>query len=207
MHETTQHIPSFIRSLAPLIHNYGYIGIGGLLVLEDFGVPVPGETILIAASFYAGLGQLNILLVGLIGLVGAVIGDNIGFAIGNYGGHPLIEKIGKYIFLTPKRIDRAETFFKRQGGKIIVVARFIDGLRQANGLIAGITDMSWGYFLPLNVLGAALWVTAWCSVGYFGGSHIESFVKYNLYFTLAAAVIFAVYLIRLAIKRRKQPNK
>lgn len=83
-----QHIPGFITALDPIVSQYGYLGVGGLITLEDFGVPVPGETVLIAAAFFAGLGHLNILLVALIAFIGAVIGDNVGFAIGEYGGHP-----------------------------------------------------------------------------------------------------------------------
>src|SRR5581483_10279524 len=165
-----QHIPTFIQTLEPFIKKYGYFGVGGLLLLEDFGVLVPGESVLVASAFYAGLGQLNILLVALVGFLGAVIGDNVGFAIGKYGGHPLVEKFGKYIFLTPERIAKVEAFFKRHGGKVVVVARFIDGLRQANGIIAGLSEMQWAKFLTFNALGAAVWVSTWSAVGYYGGS-------------------------------------
>jgi membrane protein DedA with SNARE-associated domain len=202
MHETSQHIPSFIKTLEPLIHKHGYLAVGGLVLLEDFGLPVPGETILIAAAFYAGLGQLNIFLVAIVGFLAAVLGDNIGFAIGSFGGRTLIDKIGKYIFLTPKRIDSVQGFFKRQGAKVIVVARFIDGLRQANGIIAGIGEMSWRRFLPFNLIGAGLWVAVWCSVGYFGGNHIETFVKYDLYLTSLVAVLIIIYIMKLVLKRR-----
>ena len=86
--------------------------------------------ILILAAVYAGTGRLNIALVALLGFVGAVLGDNIGFAIGHFGGRPLVERYGRYVFLTPGRLDRATNFFDRHGGKIIVVARFIDRFRE-----------------------------------------------------------------------------
>lgn len=103
------------------------------------------------------------------------MGDNIGFAIGEDGGHPLVERFGKYIFLTPERIKKAEGFFSRHGGKVIVIARFVDGLCQANGIIAGLSDMKWLKFITFNAVGAALWVGLWATIGYFGGSHIETF--------------------------------
>jgi membrane protein DedA with SNARE-associated domain len=206
MHEASQQIPGFIKTLEPLLKNYGYLGVGGLLVLEDFGLPVPGETVLIAASFYAGLGQLNIFLIGIVAFCAALLGDNIGFAIGKYGGHPLIDKFGKYIFLTPKRVKRAEDFFRRHGGKIIVVARFIDGLRQANGIIAGLSEMLWRRFLAFNAIGAALWVSVWCTVGYFGGSHIKTFLRYQLYFTIVIALIAAFLIARFFIKKRAKKS-
>lgn len=198
-----QHVPEFINRLAPIVNQYGYLAVGGLITLEDFGVPAPGETVLIAAAFFAGLGHLNILLVALVGFIGAVVGDNIGFAIGNYGGHPLVERFGKYIFLTPERIAKAENFFNRHGGKVIIIARFVEGLRQANGIIAGLSEMKWLRFIMFNAIGAALWVALWSTVGYFGGNHIETFLHYQLYFTLTVlAAILAYFVYRLI--RRKQ---
>ena len=202
MHEVAQHVPAIVHSLAPVIDKYGYIAVGGLLILEDFGVPAPGETVLIAAAFYAGLGQLNIFLVIVIGFLGAVIGDNIGFAIGHFGGHPLVERFGKYIFLTPERINKAEAFFKRHGGKVVVIARFIEGLRQANGIIAGISEMHWLRFLTFNVIGASLWVATWSVIGYFGGSHIETFLHYQLYFSIAVVAGVIGYIVYRALKKR-----
>lgn len=204
MHQVSQQIPSVIQSLAPIVNKYGYLGVGGLITLEDFGVPAPGETVLIAAAFFAGLGHLNILLVFLVGFMGAVVGDNIGFAIGEYGGHPLVERFGRYIFLTPKRIKKAENFFNRNGGKIIVVARFVEGLRQANGIIAGLSDMKWPKFITYNAIGAALWVGLWSAVGYFGGSHIETFLHYQLYFTSVVFIAIIGYVSYKAIKRRRK---
>jgi membrane protein DedA with SNARE-associated domain len=206
MHQTAQHIPAFIQALAPTIDKYGYLGVAALVTLEDFGVPVPGETVLIAAAFFAGLGQLNIFLVALVAFVGAVVGDNIGFAIGHYGGHPLAERFGKYIFLTPERIGKAERFFARNGGKVVVIARFVEGLRQANGIIAGLSEMKWARFLTYNAIGAALWVGLWSAAGYFGGSHISTFLRYQLYFTITVLgflVIFAGFRIIKSTRKHK----
>ena len=131
-------LPGVFSDVQPLLEQYGYLGVAGMLFLEDFGVPVPGEIMLIAAAVFAGAGQMNIAVVFLVAVLAAVIGDNIGFVVGHFGGRPLAERFGRYIFLTPQRLDRAETFFNRHGGKVVAVARFIDGLRQINGLLAGI---------------------------------------------------------------------
>ena len=155
-----EHLPGVLHSLEPTLDQFGYLAVVGLVLIEDFGVPVPGETVLILAAVYAGTGRLNIVLVALLGFCGAVIGDNIGFAIGHFGGRPLVERYGRYIFLTPARLDKATGFFDRHGGKIIIVARFIEGLRQANGIIAGISGMHWARFLLFNAIGAALWVAS-----------------------------------------------
>lgn len=201
-------IPSYIHAAAPVIDHYGYLAVAGLLFLEDFGILVPGEAILIAAAFYAGLGQLNIVLVILIGIIAAVAGDNVGFAIGSYGGRPLVERFGKYVFLTKERLDKAESYFNRHGGKIVAIARFIDGLRQLNGIIAGISEMRWAKFIIFNVIGAGVWVTFWSLVGYYGGSHISSFLRLELYLTIAVVVLFIGRLIyKRLVKRRLDRGK
>lgn len=199
-----QHIPSYIQAVAPVVDQYGYLAVAGLLFLEDFGILVPGETVLIAAAFYAGLGQLNILLIILIGFAAAVAGDNVGFAIGEYGGRPLIERFGRYVLLTKERLDKAEHYFNRHGGKIVAVARFIDGLRQLNGIIAGISEMRWLKFITFNAIGAAVWVTFWSLVGYYGGEHISSFLHIELYITIAVIALIA---LRLGYKRFYKTKK
>ena len=182
-------LPGFLHALAPLLDHRGYLAVGLLLFLEDFGVPSPGETVLIAASVYAGAGRLNIVAVGVIGFAAAVLGDNVGYAIGRFGGRTLVLRFGRYVLLTPERLDRAESFFSRHGGKIVTVARFIEGLRQANGIIAGITRMPWPRFVAFNALGAALWVGTWTAVGYLAGNHIQAIYtqanRYALYLLAA----------------------
>ena len=211
MHQTPQHVPEIINKVAPYINHHGYVAVLLLVMLEDFGIPVPGETVLIAAAFFAGVeGQLNIVLVALAAFVGAVIGDNIGFAIGEYGGHPLLERYGKYVFLTPERIGKAEAFFNRHGGKVVIVARFIEGLRQLNGLLAGLSDMRWLKFILYNAIGAALWVGLWTVVGYLGGSHIQTFLRYQLYVTIIAVVglvLFVLYRVLMHKRQHQTPTK
>ena len=203
-----QHLPGVLHSLEPTLNHYGYLAVVGLVLLEDFGVPVPGETILILGAVYAGTGRLNIVLVGLLGFCGAVVGDNIGFAIGHFGGRRLVERYGRYIFLTPERLDKATAFFERHGGKIIVIARFIEGLRQANGIIAGTTGMHWARFLLFNAIGAALWVGVWTSVGYFSGSHIDTIyntaTRYSTYLAIIFGAVVLALIARRVMRRRRE---
>jgi membrane protein DedA with SNARE-associated domain len=199
-------LPGFLGSLAPVLNHYGYLAVGGLVLVEDFGVPAPGETVLIAAAVYAGAGQLNIVAVAVIGFLAAVLGDNIGFAIGHFGGRPLAERLGRYVFLTPKRLDIAERFFTRHGGKVVTIARFVEGLRQANGIIAGITGMHWLRFLAFNALGAALWVGLWVTVGDLAGSHITAIYtiaqRFSLYLLIVVAVLVIALVVRHLLRRR-----
>ncbi len=202
-----QHLPGVLHGLEPTLNRFGYLAVVGLVLIEDFGVPVPGETVLILAAVYAATGRLNIVLVALLGFCGAVLGDNIGFAIGHFGGRPLTERYGRYIFLTPERLDKTTRFFNRHGGKIIIVARFIEGLRQANGIIAGTTGMQWVRFLIFNAIGAALWVVVWTSIGYFSGSHIDTIyryaTRYDTYVLIALGVLVVAYIVRRGVRVRR----
>ena len=205
---STPQLPGIFGALAPILNAYGYLAVGGLLFLEDFGVPVPGETILIAAAVYAGAGQLNIVAVILIGFLAAVLGDNAGFAIGHFGGRALVLRFGRYVFLTEDRLDKAERFFTRHGGKVVTIARFIEGLRQANGIVAGLAKMPWRRFLAFNALGAAIWVGTWSAVGYLACNHLDAIYaqvkRYELYLLIALAALAVALIIRHLLRRRRQ---
>ena len=200
-------LPGFLNSLSSPLGHYGVWAVLFFVLIEDFGIPVPGETILIAAAIFAGSGQLNVVAVGLVGFGAAVLGDNIGYGIGRFGGRRVVERWGRYAFLTAERLDKAEEFFARHGGKIIVIARFVEGLRQANGIIGGLTEMRWLKFLVFNALGAALWVGAWVSAGYFAGHHIAAIysdvTRYSLYAAIAAAVVIAAW-VGVRVRRRRR---
>ena len=120
---------------------------------------------MIAASVYAGTGRLNIAVVAVVRIRGRGPRNDIGWLIGHHGSHGLLARFGQYVLLPPHRVARAETFFARHGGKIVPFARFVGVLRQANGLIAGMTGMRFPRFLILNAIGAALWVGVWTTVG------------------------------------------
>ncbi|MGW4290674.1 DedA family protein [Streptomyces sp. NPDC004673] len=200
-------LPGPLAPLAPLLGQYGYWAVGAIIFLEDFGVPAPGETILLAAGVYAGAGQLNIVAVAGIAFAAAVIGDNVGYVIGRTGGRAFVERWGKYLLLTPKRFEAAEAFFQRHGGKIVTVARFVEGLRQANGIIAGTTGMAWHRFLAFNALGAVLWVGLWSTLAYVAGSHIttvyDEIVRYQRYVLVGAGILVAALVVRHLVRRRR----
>jgi membrane protein DedA with SNARE-associated domain len=206
----TPPLPGIFGTLAPLLDSYGYLAVGGLLFVEDFGVPAPGETILIAAAVYAGAGQLNIVLVVVIGFLAALAGDNVGFAIGHFGGRALVLRFGRHVFLTEERLDKAQGFFTRHGGKVVTIARFVEGLRQANGIVAGLARMGWRRFLAFNALGAALWVATWSAVGYLAGNNLtaiyEQLHQYELYI-LAALAVLVVVLIGRRLWRRARARR
>jgi membrane protein DedA with SNARE-associated domain len=192
-------LPGFLHGVAPILDRWGYLAVAGVIGVESFGVPAPGQTIMVAAAIYAGAGRLNVVAVAAIAFVAAVLGDNIGYWIGVRGGRRIVHRFGKYVLITPERLERAERFFARRGNRIVVVARFIDGLRQLNGVIAGITAMPWRTFLIYNAIGAALWVGWWTTISYLLGTHlveiIEQVHRYKWWAMAAVAVVVAAYII------------
>jgi membrane protein DedA with SNARE-associated domain len=203
----SQHLPGVLHSLEPALDRYGYRAVAAFVLLEDFGIPVPGETILILGAVYAGTGRLNVVLVALIGFIAAVLGDNIGFAIGYLGGRRLIARYGRYMLITTERLEKAAGFFERHGAKVVVAARFIEGLRQANGIIAGVSEMHWARFLTYNAIGAAVWVAVWTGIGYLSGNHLNTIysaaTRYEAYLALAA-VAFVMICLAIRLKRAKR---
>jgi len=199
-------LPGVFAWLAPILVSYGYLAVFGFLFVESFGAPVPGQTMLMAAGVFAGAGKLNVVGVAVLGFIAAVAGDNVGYLIGHFGGRRLVLRYGRYVFVTEKRLNKAEDFFRRNGGKIVGVARFVDGLRQLNGVVAGIVEMPWRRFLAFNALGAVVWVAVWTSVGYFAGGHLgaiyRGFHRYQLIALVVAAVVIVALLARWFWRRR-----
>ena len=199
-------LPGFLHGVAPILDRWGYLAVAGFIGVESFGVPAPGQTIMVAAAIYAGAGRLNIWGVAAIAFVAAVMGDNLGYWIGIRGGRRLVHRWGKYAFITPERLEKAEKFFARRGNRIVVVARFIDGLRQLNGVIAGIMEMPWRTFLIYNAIGAALWVGWWCTIAYLLGTHLVEIIEHvhkYLFWAIGAGVLAVAGYIWWHLRRRR----
>ena len=153
------------------VGQYGYLFVFFGVMLESAGVPLPGETILIASGILAQQGHLDVGDAILFGILGAVVGDQIGYWAGREGGRPFVLRWGRYVRITPERLARAEAFFARHGGKAVFLARFFAGFRVFGALVAGISRMRWGTFAFYNAFGGVVWATAVVLVGYFlGGS-------------------------------------
>jgi len=133
-----------LGELLHLIGRYGYLMVFFGVMLESVGVPLPGETILIAAGALVHRGVLDFGDTLFLGIFGAVVGDQIGYWIGRFGGRPFVLRWGRYAFITPERLGHAEAFFARHGGSAVFLARFIMGLRVFGALVAGTSRMPWG---------------------------------------------------------------
>lgn len=156
-----------LDQILSLIGQYGYLAVLFGVMLESAGLPVPGETILIAAGALVHQGTLDFGDALFFGVLGAIAGDQIGYWVGRKGGRPLVLRWGRYAFVTPDRLNRAEAFFERHGGKAVFLARFVAGLRVFGALVAGTSRMPWRRFFLYNALGGTVWATTAVSAGYF----------------------------------------
>jgi membrane-associated protein len=190
---------------------YGYWAVLVALLGENAGLPLPGETILILASFLAYQGQhLQLPWVILIGICACTMGDNIGYWIGRRGGRPLLEKWKHFFHISDETIQAGEEFLQRRGSAAIFLARFIAGMRIVAGPLAGVLRMEWKRFLPANAAGAAAWVTVIAGAGYFFGSQYEALagvVKQTEVVIFLAVVLAALHLWRNQRKRSQQRRR
>src|SRR5437588_5708671 len=201
----------FLHNALQLIEHYmliyGYWAVFFGVMLENAGVPIPGETILLVAGYFASTGEFHLWLVMLIAASGAVIGDNIGFAIGHHYGRSVLLKLGRFIFLTPKRVERMDHYFERHGNKTILVARFITGFRVFAALFAGASKMPWRVFVVYNVAGAILWSVVISLLGYLFGQSLPLLVKWvgrSGTILLVAAIVIGIVAWRIRKYRRSK---
>lgn len=190
----TQSIFDFLRDA--VVH-YGYWAVGAALLLENTGIPVPGETILLLASFLAySQNELRLSWIIAIGVVAATIGDNLGFVAGYYGGRRLLNRYQNIFRIKNAHLLRGEQLFARYGAVTVFFARFVFGMRIIAGPMAGVLRMPWKKFLIFNFLGAALWVSVISTAGYLFGRHwdrLENAIKrLDLMVGVGAAVAIAV---------------
>ena len=200
----------FVHAIEYLLKLIGlplvFFGVG----IESMGIPIPGETVLVIAAVAAGHGTLVPWQVALCAWAGAVIGDNIGYALGHHYGEHFWMLPGVRRFYHPTRIERAESFFKRRRGWLVVFgARFVAILRIFAGPIAGISHMHWRAFLLANALGGACWVAAVMAVGLLVGSNLHRAIKIvesGGYVALAVVVLLSIVgvLLWLRGERRKK---
>jgi len=152
--------------LLDLFTRYGYTVVFVGVLLENAGLPVPGETVLLGGGAMAQFGRLSLTWVIATAMVAAVIGDNIGFMIGRHGGRGLAERHGWKVGLTAVRLTQFDRFFQRYGPATVFIARFVTGLRVFCAVLAGASGLPWPTFLLYNALGAVVWSIAIAFAGY-----------------------------------------
>jgi membrane-associated protein len=181
------HLIDLLR--ATVVH-YGYWAVAALLLLESAGLPLPGETVLLLASFLAYTEhELRLPWLIVVATLATTLGGEVGFALGRHGGRPLIERYQNVFGIRAENIARGERLFARYGSATVFLARFIFGMRVLASLLAGALRMPWRKFALFNFLGAALWVAAISSAGYLFGGHWNRLVHDLKRFDLAVAIV------------------
>lgn len=201
-----------LQTLQDVLNILGYPAVTIFVMIECTGIPFPGETMLLLASFYAALDhQLQIPVVIACAALGAILGDNLGYWVGHTGGRTLVLRFGRYIFLKPAHIERAERFFEKHGNKTVFFGRFIAILRTWAAFLAGVNHMPWRTFLIYNAAGGILWAIIYGLLGYFAGqffhdnfAQVESIVRALSWggAIFLVALIAAIYIAFRLLKRR-----
>jgi membrane protein DedA with SNARE-associated domain len=175
-----------------------------LLTLESFGLPVPGETALIACAVLASQGSLSIVVVIVLGITAAVVGDNLGYWAARKGGRPLLERHRWTRTYADKYLPRGERFFAKHGGKAVFFGRFVAVLRVTAAWIAGLSHMHWWRFFGWNLAGGVVWATGVSVLAYaLGDAAAEALSRYGLFAAGGAVVLTALGfgLVKLLEKR------
>jgi membrane protein DedA with SNARE-associated domain len=181
---------------------FGYAAVFAFVGIESLGIPFPGETMLIAAALYAGATHhLEIGGVIIAAAAGAIIGDNIGFGIGHWGGYRLLLRYGRYIRLHEGRVKLARYLFARHGGKVVFFGRFVSVLRTYAAFLAGTARMPWPRFLAFNAAGGIVWATGYGVGAYLAGDRIT---KLSGPVDLALAGLAVVVIVGMILLLRRQ---
>lgn len=196
---------AFITHLA---QSYGYYAVFVLVALESMGVPLPGETGLIAASIYAGsTHRLNIVVLAAVAAAAAIIGDNAGYWIGRTGGQRLAERYGRYVRLDRAKLKVGRYLFARHGVKVVFAGRFIAVLRAYAAFLAGVSMMRWSRFLVANAAGGLLWSGFYAFGAYALGSAasgVSSTLTIAGYVLASVLTVATIVLVRVMLRRLEQ---
>ncbi|GAC1456911.1 MAG: hypothetical protein PVSMB4_17060 [Ktedonobacterales bacterium] len=189
-----------LHDLTHLLAIYGYWAVLVFVAIESAGIPFPGETMLLAASIYAGTTHhLSIPLVIVAAAAGAILGDNMGFFVGREGGFRLVRRYGHVIHLDERKLKLGIYLFQKHGGKVVFFGRFVAVLRAWSAFLAGTNRMAWPRFLVFNAAGGIVWATLYGLAGYLLGNNVHRFTGTFGKITLAlAAVAIVAFLIFLA---------
>ena len=176
-----------------IVHHYGLIALFLVVMLESGGVPLPGETALVAASIFAAQGNLNIVEVIAVAATAAIIGDNLGYWVGRTGGRSVLERFGPLRRWSNRTLPRSERFFERHGGKTIFLARFFSVLRVTAAWVAGISRMHWWTFFLWNAAGGICWAVLVGLVAYYvGHAAADAIGRYGLWAGGGLVVVLAI---------------
>jgi len=194
--------------IADVLATWGYLGIFICVFVGNLGVPVPEETVMLAAGFLAGRSILDLRMVYVVTIASAVSGDTCGFILGRTGGQRLLARLAANFSFARQRYDRLQIFFQTHGAKAVFMARFIAGVRFMAGPMAGAAGMPFLRFLGWNVLGAVIWCTLISTVGYLVGDelyHALRVARLASLWVAVAVILLAAAFIFMWWRDRREP--
>lgn len=185
-----------LETIQAAAHEYGYWTVFGGIMLENAGIPLPGETITLVGGFLAGNGELDYWLVLGCTIAGAILGDNFGYWIGRYGGWPFLLKLGKIFRVEEHQLEEVKTLFTKNAVRAVFLGRFVALLRIFAGPLAGIAEMPYSQFFLCNAAGAAIWASVMVSFAFFVGQIIplEQLISWVAQFTMLAFLIVIIWI-------------
>jgi membrane protein DedA with SNARE-associated domain len=183
--------------IADWLSTWGYLGVFGFVFIGNLGIPVPEETVLLAAGFLAGRHSMDLRTLYAVGIASAVTGDSVGFLVGWTGGQKLLEQLAQKYQYVRRHYDRLRTFFRAHGNRAVFLARFVAGARFMAGPMAGATGMPFWHFLGWNLLGACIWCPSVITVGYFLGNQLDwvARVAHRAGYWIAGAAVLVLAII------------
>lgn len=186
-----------LETIQEIAHQYGYWAVFLGILLENLGLPLPGETVTLVGGFLAGSGELNYWFVLASAAGGAILGGICGYWIGRYGGLPLLIKVGKFFGINEERLEKVQTEFSQNASKAVFVGRFIALLRVVASPLAGIAQMPFLKFMVYNVAGAVTWASVMVSLSFFAGNLIplEELITWIAKFGVAALLLVIAWLV------------
>lgn len=188
-----------------LVANYGYAAVVVVLALESFGIPIPGETVLIASGTYAGqTHKLSVWLIWLLAVVAVEVGSTLSFIVGVKGGYPLLRRYGRYIHMREPEIKVGMYVFDRWGAPVVGLGRFVAVLRTYAAFLAGTNRMRVAKFAVWNFAGAVVWCGIWSVLSYYVGNSLKHASKPVDYTVGAIAVVLVVVVIVVVRKQAKR---
>ena len=195
MHNVNSVAHSIFQTLSEFFARYGYWAVFFGVMLENAGIPVPGETVLLFAGFLANEKHIHLLPAILCGIGGATVGDTAGYCLGRFGGTAFIDRYRRRFGFLARHFEKGQKVYLRHGQWAVFTARFITGLRMFSGLIAGSFGMRYFRFLTFDFTGAVLWATTVVSVGYFFGGNWERLIGFVKEFDLAILIVLALAIL------------
>ena len=203
-----RHFRASLARVQPLLMRYGYWAATAATLAEGVGVPMPGQTLLVAGAVEAAKDRMNIAWLLFLVTASAILGNSLGYAIGYWGGRFVLNKLK----VNRRRQQYLEELFKRRGGCVILFGRFVDGLRQLNGIVSGTMKMPWWSFTAYNIAGALLWTGAWGLGSYYLGRRIHFLAGFfhhhhALLFVMGLTALLALLIYLLRLTPRNEPGE